>query len=60
MPALALVPAVLDQSVRWKYGTAEAVGLLLPTVGIRSGRPAPSSAGSVVLALLAAGPAVSS
>ncbi|MGV9942802.1 hypothetical protein [Streptomyces sp. NPDC003401] len=58
MPALA--PAVLEQSVRWKCGTAEAVGLLLPTVGIRSGRPAPSSAGAVVLVLLAAGPAVSS
>ncbi|MFF9816710.1 hypothetical protein [Streptomyces sp. NPDC014006] len=39
---------------------AGAVGLVLLSVGIKARRPALSSAGAVVLALLVAGPALSS
>ncbi|MFH9860088.1 hypothetical protein [Streptomyces sp. NPDC017202] len=60
MLALTLASAVLEQAVQWKYGTAGTVGLLLLTVGIRSGRPVLSSTGAVILALLVTGPAVSS
>ncbi|MFE0453482.1 hypothetical protein ACFW2D_19745 [Streptomyces sp. NPDC058914] len=60
MPALALLSAVLEQTVQWKYGTAGTVGLLLLTVGIKFRRPTLSSAGAVILALLVTGPAVSS
>ncbi|MET9506174.1 hypothetical protein ACFYO5_31300 [Streptomyces sp. NPDC006259] len=60
MPALALLAAVLEQTVQWRYGTAGTVGLLLLTVGIRARRPTLSSAGAVILALLVTGPALSS
>jgi hypothetical protein len=50
----------LEQTVQWRYGTAGAVGLLLLSVGIKARKPAVTSAGAVVLALLMASPALSS
>ncbi|MEU0677321.1 MULTISPECIES: hypothetical protein [unclassified Streptomyces] len=60
MPAFTVLSAVLEQAVQWKYGTAGTVGLLMLTVGIRTGRPGVSSVGAVILALLVSGPAVNS
>ena len=64
MPVLTLLCAVfavgVEQTIQWRYGTAGAVGLVLLSVGIKARRPALSSAGAVVLALLVAGPALSS
>ncbi|WP_436850604.1 hypothetical protein [Streptomyces longwoodensis] len=42
MPAYALLSALLEQAVQWKYGTAGAAGLLLLTVGLGPGSPPPS------------------
>ncbi|MFI2379488.1 hypothetical protein ACH5AO_31210 [Streptomyces sp. NPDC018964] len=62
MSVLALVPAVLvvtaEQLVRWEYGAAGILGLLLLAAGIRSNRPGVSSAGAVLLALLVSRPAL--
>ncbi|GHD35700.1 hypothetical protein [Streptomyces galbus] len=60
MPAYALLSAVLEQAVQWKYGTAGAAGLFLLTVGLRARIPAAVSLGAVILAVLVTGPAVSS
>ncbi|MFH0176278.1 hypothetical protein ACIA6D_12775 [Streptomyces cacaoi] len=64
MPVLVLLCAAfvvgVEQTIQWKYGTAGALGLLLLSVGIKAKSPVISSAGAVILALLAAGPAVSS
>jgi hypothetical protein len=60
MPAYALLSAVLEQTVQWKYGTTGTIGLLLLTIGIKARRPAVTSAGAVILAFLVTGPAVSS
>ncbi|PZH13375.1 hypothetical protein C1I97_11505 [Streptomyces sp. NTH33] len=60
VPALALLSAVfivgLDQLVRWKYGTAGIVGLMLLTIGIKAKNPTLGSVGTVVPAMLLAGP----
>ncbi|MEW2624255.1 hypothetical protein [Streptomyces sp. NPDC048106] len=62
MPALALLSALLvlgfEQLVQWRYGAAGALGLLLLTVGREAGKPAVSSAGAVLLAVLLTGPAL--
>ncbi|POX52725.1 hypothetical protein C3489_17255 [Streptomyces sp. Ru71] len=64
MPVLPLLCTLfvvgVEQTVQWRYGTAGALGLLLLSVGIKARRPAMSSAGAVVLALLVASPALSS
>ncbi|MET9894586.1 hypothetical protein OG788_21905 [Streptomyces sp. NBC_00647] len=64
MPALALLSAVFvvgfEQLVQWQYGPAGIVGLLLLTIGIKAKSPTCSSVGAVVLALMVAGPAISS
>ncbi|MFF2368246.1 hypothetical protein ACFVU0_36805 [Streptomyces sp. NPDC058122] len=64
MPAIALLPADFvvgyEQLVPWQYGPMGIVGLLLLTIGIKVKNPTCSSIGAVVLALLVAGPAVSS
>ncbi|MEW2252732.1 MULTISPECIES: hypothetical protein [unclassified Streptomyces] len=64
MPVLTLLCTLftvgLEQTVQWRYGTAGAVGLLLLSVGIKARKPAVTSAGAVVLALLMASPALSS
>lgn len=64
MPVLVLLGAAfvvgVEQTIQWKYGAAGTVGLLLLGVGIKAKSPAISSAGAVILALLASGPAVSS
>lgn len=64
MPVLTLLCSLfafgVEQTVQWRYGTAGAVGLLLLSVGIKARKPAVSSAGAVVLALLMASPALGS
>ncbi|MER5379537.1 hypothetical protein ABT040_04535 [Streptomyces sp. NPDC002688] len=64
MPVLALLSAVFvvgfEQLVQWQYGPAGIVGLLLLTIGIKAKSPTCSSVGAVVLALMVAGPAISS
>ncbi|MGV4984326.1 hypothetical protein ACWC0C_00365 [Streptomyces sp. NPDC001709] len=47
---------VLEQLVQWKYGTAGGVGLFLFSAGIKANRPAVTSTGAVLLAVLLAGP----
>jgi hypothetical protein len=74
MPALAVVPTALsattassvstvlvvafDDFLHWRYGATGVIGLLLLTIGIKARRPAVSSTGAVVLALLVARPAL--
>lgn len=64
MPAITLLSAVFvvgfEQLVHWRYGPTGAVGLLLLGIGIKAKNATCSSIGAVVLALLVAGPAVSS
>ncbi|MGP2436707.1 hypothetical protein [Streptomyces sp. JW3] len=68
MPALAVVPiassvstvlvVAFDDFLHWRYGATGVLGLLLLTIGIKARRPAVSSTGAVVLALLVARPAL--
>jgi hypothetical protein len=62
MPVQTLLTTVftlsLEQFLHWRYGPAGLVGLLLLTVGVRTGNPTCSSLGAVVLALLITGPAL--
>ncbi|MFD5815216.1 hypothetical protein ACFV06_17780 [Streptomyces sp. NPDC059618] len=64
MPAVTLLSAVFvvgcEQLVRWQYGPTGIVGLLLLAIGIKAKNPTCSSIGACVLALLVAGPALSS
>ncbi|WP_432139434.1 MULTISPECIES: hypothetical protein [unclassified Streptomyces] len=60
MSPLALVSTALEQVVQWKYGTAGTVGLLLFSGGMKAQSPTATSLGAVILAVLVAGPAVSS
>ncbi|KAB1982322.1 MULTISPECIES: hypothetical protein [Streptomyces] len=64
MPAITLLSAVFvvgfEQLVHWRYGPTGVVGLLLLGIGIKAKNATCSSIGAVVLALLVAGPAVSS
>ncbi|WP_128379868.1 hypothetical protein [Streptomyces cavernae] len=62
MPAIALLSSVFvvgfEQLVKWNYGPAGIVGLLLLTIGLKAKNPTCSSIGAVMLALLVAGPAL--
>ncbi|MEU4085606.1 hypothetical protein ACWD4F_30225 [Streptomyces aureus] len=64
MPAVTLLSAVFvvgfEQLVHWQYGPTGIVGLLLLSVGIKAKNATCSSIGAAVLALLVAGPALSS
>ncbi|MEU4652396.1 hypothetical protein AB0G32_00345 [Streptomyces sp. NPDC023723] len=68
MPVLAVVPTASSVStvfvvafedfLHWRYGATGVIALLLLTIGIKARRPAVSSTGAVVLALLVARPAL--
>ena len=64
MPAITLLSAVFvvgfEQLVHWQYGPTGVVGLLLLSIGIKAKNATCSSIGAAVLALLVAGPALSS
>jgi hypothetical protein len=61
MPAFEIVLLVLqagiEETVRWKYGAAGIIGLLLLSCGLRLRNHALSAVGAVMLALLVTGPA---